>query len=193
MIKIILFLSLSSPIISFAQLRDSVHIKTDIYEIVYSEVLQQPKWVKYVVLCPNGTASRKGMFFYTSPDIKTSDDNDYIKNIFDKGHMAPAADFNCNKEMLHKTFSYVNCALQNQILNRTTWKYLESYERELAKLDTVSVYIKVFFSNIVLRTGATVPSGFYKEIRTSKHRYCYYFKNEKPLSLYYTKYKCNCN
>ena len=71
--KNLLLLLLLAPISLFAQLRDSVYVKTDIYECVYSEVLEQPKWIKYTVLCPDGTAPRKGMDFYTESNIKTSD------------------------------------------------------------------------------------------------------------------------
>lgn len=190
--KNLLLLLLLAPISLFAQLRDSVYVKTDIYECVYSEVLEQPKWIKYTVLCPDGTAPRKGMDFYTESNIKTSDNADYANNIYDKGHMAPAADFNCTKEMLYKTFSYVNCALQNQDLNRVAWRLLESKERELAKQGTVSVFIKVDFSKEKLSTGATLPSGFYKEMNVNGKKTCYYFKNEKPLSSDYTKAQCNC-
>jgi len=187
-----LLLLLLAPISLFAQLRDSVYVKTDIYECVYSEVLEQPKWIKYTVLCPDGTAPRKGMDFYTESNIKTSDNADYANNIYDKGHMAPAADFNCTKEMLYKTFSYVNCALQNQDLNRVAWRLLESKERELAKQGTVSVFIKIDFSKEKLSTGATLPRGFYKEMNVNGKKTCYYFKNEKPLSSDYTKAQCNC-
>jgi len=190
--KSLLFLLFLAPISLFAQLRDSVYIKTDIYECVYSEVLEQPKWIKYTVLCPEGNAPRKGMDFYTEHGIKTSDNADYANNVYDKGHMAPAADFNCTREMLYKTFSYVNCALQNQDLNRVAWRLLESKERELAKEGKVSVYIKVDFSKEKLPTGATVPSGFYKEMSVNGKKTCYYFKNEKPLSSDYTKAQCNC-
>ena len=83
---------------------------------MYSEKLEQPLWVKYQVLCTGAGASRKGMDFYTDKKIHTSDAKDYAFNIYDKGHCAPAADFNCNKEMLFKTFSYLNCTLQNEDL-----------------------------------------------------------------------------
>ena len=87
--------------------RTSVLIKTDIYTVNYSETYQQPLSVEYTVLCPNGTASRKGMDFYTNDSIITSDNADYENNVYDKGHMAPAADFTCSTEMLRKTFSYL--------------------------------------------------------------------------------------
>lgn len=190
--KLLILLLLITPVTLLAQLRDSVYIKTSIYETVYSEVLEQPKWVRYTVLCPDGKASRKGMDFYTESSVVTSSNPDYVNNEWDKGHMAPAADFNCTTEMLRQTFSFVNCALQNESLNRGAWRLLEAYERELAKTNQVSVYIKLDFGKNVLPTGANVPTGFYKEIKTSKDKLCFYFKNEKPVSTDFNKYKCNC-
>jgi endonuclease G len=183
-------------VISFSQSRrDSVYVKTQIYEAMYSEVFEEPLWVKYTVQCPNGTASRAGMDFYSDKTVKTSDNADYAANVYDKGHMAPAADFNCTKEMLYMTFSYVNCALQNQYLNRGVWRMLEVQEREWAKLETVTVTIKcVFDSNsIKLPTGATVPTGFYKIIylENSKKTYTFYFPNVKPTKSKFNEYLIN--
>mgnify|MGYP000441892153 CR=1 FL=1 len=181
------------PLFVFAQktLRDSIYIKTNMFEIVYSEKLQQPKFISYTVQCPNGTASRKGMDFYVNDSVKTSDNKDYENNVWDKGHMAPAADFNCTKEMLYRTFSYLNCALQHQDLNRQVWRLLEAHERELAKTNkTVIVEIRCIYTNksIILPTGATVPDGYYKTIKYGNKIEKYYFKNEKPLSTDFTKY-----
>ncbi len=191
--KKITFLLLLLPILSFGQtLRDSIRVKTPIYEVVYSEKLEQPTWIQYTVQCPNGTASRSGMDFYTNDSIKTSDNADYIKNLYDKGHLAPAADFNCTKEILYQTFSYLNCALQNQYLNRGVWRMLEEYERELAKTDKVTVTITMVFdkNSIKLPTGATVPSGFYKTIYLEKANKTikYYFANEAPKKPKYSDY-----
>ena len=188
--KLILVL-LFVPLFSFAQKRDSVYIQNKVFTLVYSEVLEQPKYVKYVVLCPNGKVSRIGMDFYTNDSIKTSDDKDYKNNIYDKGHLAPAADFNCTKEMLHKTFSYLNCSLQEQTLNRTTWRLLEQHERDLSQKFKVYVEIQCIFSlkSIRLKTGGVVPDGYYKKIRYSNKVEIYYFKNEKPTSTDYTKYR----
>ena len=185
----LIFLFLLLPIGLLAQ-RDSVYVKTDIFTAVYSEVLQQPKWVTYTVQCSNGKTSRVGMDFYTVPDIITSDNADYVDNVYDKGHCAPAADFNCTKEMLYKTFSYVNCVLQNQYLNRGVWRLLEAYERDLAATTGVTVKIKMVYSNtsIKLPTGATVPDGFYKFITYNNKVEKYYFPNTKPTTSDFKKY-----
>ena len=191
--KILIFILFSIiPFSLFSQkLREKVHIKSDIFEVIYSEVLEQPLYVKYRVLCPNGSASRSGMDFYTNDSVHTSDGADYFNNIYDKGHMAPAADFNCTKEMLYKTFSYLNCSLQNQYLNRTTWRLLEVRERLLAnEHKNVTVEIICVFSktSIKLSTGATVPDGYYKIIKYGNKVEKYYFKNDKPSTMDYSKY-----
>ena len=191
--KKLLFALLLTPVLATAQLRDSVRIKTDIYEVIYSEKLESPRWVQYTVLCPNGTASRSGMDFYTNDSVKTSSNEDYIKNEWDKGHMAPAADFNCDKEMLHKTFSYLNCALQNQYLNRGVWRMLEIQEREWAKKETTTVTINLVFdkTSYTLPTGATVPNGFLKTICLEKSgkKIKFYFPNMTPIKEKYTEYQ----
>jgi endonuclease G len=191
--KSILLSLLFLPTLLFGQLRDSVYVKNEIFEVVYSEILEQPKWIKYTVLCPEGNASRTGMDFFTHNTIKTSDALDYVKNVYDKGHLAPAADFNCTKEMLRQTFSYLNCALQNQYLNRGVWRFLEAHERELAKNEKISVMIVLVFDekSEKLPSGATVPSGFYKYIylESTKNTLKYYFPNETPTKSKYTEYQ----
>jgi endonuclease G len=187
--KKLLLLLFLFPLVAFAQ-RDSVYIKTDIFTSVYSEVLQQPKWVTYTVQCPTGTAPRTGMDFYAQAGLITSDNADYAANVYDKGHCAPAADFNCTKEMLYKTFTYVNCVLQHERLNRGVWRLLESYERELAKTNTVNVEIRMVYSKTSLKlpTGATVPDGFYKIIKFGNQVEKYYFPNTSPTQSNFRNY-----
>lgn len=167
----------------FAQKRDSVFAKTEIYEVMYSEKLEQPLWIKYNVRCPEGNYSRTGLDFYKNDSIHTSDDLDYQKNIYDKGHLAPAASFNCTREMLMITFSYLNCALQNENLNRGVWKSLELFERQIAKTEPiVEVMIICQFSNksVKLESGAMVPDGFWKIIKYSNKTLRFYFPNQNP-------------
>jgi DNA/RNA endonuclease G (NUC1) len=186
----ILFLFLLIPYLVLAQ-REQVRIDAGIFTVLYSEVLEQPLSVDYKVLCPDGKASRKGMDFYKNDSIITSDNADYKANVWDKGHMAPAAAFNCTKEMLKQTFSYLNCALQHQDLNRGLWRLLEAYERDLASEGEVFVSIRVHFDNSeVLPTGATVPSGFTKKIYLDGKLFeCYYFPNSKPTQGSFRDYK----
>jgi endonuclease G len=189
--RYLLFTLVFLPIFSLAQVRDSVYVKTSIFDVVYSEKLQQPKWIEYSVICSEGTISRKGLDFYPVKGVITSTSEDYENNIYDKGHLAPAADFNCNKEYLKQTFSYLNCALQHEKLNRGVWRLLEVHERELAKKYTVIVEIRANYSpkSLVLTTGATVPDSFTKTIMYDNKHEKYFFKNEEPKSSDYNNYK----
>ena len=189
-----IFLLLLLPLLSFSQLRDSVYVKTDIYEVMYSETLEQPLWVKYQVLCPTGKASRKGMDFYKVDNYKTSDNADYAKNVWDKGHIAPAADFNCDTETLKKTFSYLNCALQHERLNRGQWRLLEKFERDLTLTEgPVFVEVKLIFLSPIQRvpTNAAIPNAFIKTIRTSKRVMKFHFPNISPTKKSYKDYQIN--
>ena len=159
--------------------RESVIIQTEIFKVEYNEVLEQPMWVEYTVQCPNGDASRKGLDFWEPKGVHTSDDDDYSNNIWDKGHLAPAAAFNCSKEMLKKTFSYLNSALQHESLNRGIWNRLEGFERNLANFYEVEVRIDVLFEGHceVLPSGATIPSGFRKTIMWDCRKEVFLFPN----------------
>jgi len=178
---------------TYGQEVKSVH--NSIFKIVYSEEYQQPLFVEYSVQCPNGDASRKGMDFYGVDSVSTSDNNDYKSNVWDKGHMAPAASFNCDKETLKKTFSYLNCALQHQGLNRGPWKELEKFERELAKTNPiVIVYILIHFDKEwgLLPTGARIPTGFTKMIFINDTTvYHFYFPNKDVSGKEWESFRTN--
>lgn len=165
---------------TFAQEIKSIY--TNIFEVLYSEVYQQPLEVSYKVECPTGDISRKGMDFKKYEGVITSDDDDYKDNVWDKGHIAPAADFNCDEQKLRGTFSYLNCALQHQGLNRGPWKELERFERDLAKVYAfVNVTVTIHFEDKPenwLKTGALVPIGFTKIIWCDGEMFEFYFPNK---------------
>lgn len=195
-ITILLF----APVFLLSQVRDSVYIKGPIFEGIYSEVLEQPLYISYFVKCTEVTESRKGMDFYKNDSVKTSDANDYVKNVWDKGHMAPAADFACDYSDLKATFSYLNCALQHKKLNRGPWRILEDHERDLLAKHggKIWVEIKVEYDETCqkLPSGATVPKGFYKYIWQMQPKQMvlesYYFPNTEPREgTTYRDYKLN--
>ena len=177
-------------------LRDSVLVKTAIFEVMYSETKEQPLWVKYTAKPIKKVADRKGLDFYTEKEYHTSDNNDYVANVWDKGHMAPAAHFTDSKENLKQTFTYLNSALQHERLNRGEWRLLEAQERVWADNEVLEVYIRAVFSSNSqkLPSGAIVPDGFYKVIKFTKSNKteCYYFPNQAPTKKW-SEYKVNCS
>lgn len=190
-----LFVQSCAQPLSIDQL-DIVKWNTPYFVINYSQYLEQPVTVSYRVACTDGTASRKGLDFHGEEGIHTSDNNDYYSNVWDKGHMAPAASFNCTDDMLWETFTYLNCALQHEKLNRGIWKELEERERYMSDWvgEMAYVYIEVDFDQIIERVpaGAAIPRGFYKEILFGDYRECYWFANAIPESSELDDYKCEC-
>ena len=141
---------------------DSILVTTNIFEISYNEIFEQPNWVKYTVRDIVKNADRDGMNFYTVDSIYTSDDNDYYSNRWDRGHMAPAGSFNDSYENLYSTFTYLNVALQYDDLNRGAWVDLEEQVRDWADEYGdigVEIYLEFNSNHITLETGAHVPSG----------------------------------
>ncbi len=108
----------------------------------------------------------------------------HAKNIYDKGHLAPAASFSDNMENLKQTFSYLNCMMQDQYQNRGEWRLLEEQERKWDDDENLTVIIKVFFDAVPKRvpTNAAIPSHMQKHIyfEKSKKWKCFVFLNEKP-------------
>lgn len=167
-----------------------VEYKNEVYAVKYSEELEQPLEVTYTIACTETKFSRAGLDFVVPTGIHTSDNADYAGNEYDKGHMAPAADFACDQKMLALTFSYLNCALQQENLNRGVWRFLEVHERDLATYVTTTVTIKCHFSaaSTKLPTGATIPDGFTKIIKSGKITETYYFPNVRPTKKSYIEY-----
>jgi len=167
---------------SFSQ--DTIRIKNNVFEVLYSQNLEQPVWIKYQSINRPTNVNRGTMDFYTEKGIKTSDGADYLKNIYDKGHGAPAATFSDNMENLKQTFSYLNCILQDQYLNRGEWRLLEEQERKWDDTENLTVLIKIFFDNPVKRlsTNAAIPSHLQKHIYFEKQKRwrCFVFLNERP-------------
>ena len=175
---------------------DSILVTTNIFEISYNEVFEQPNWVKYTVRDIVKNADRDGMNFYTVDSIFTSDDNDYYSNRWDRGHMAPAGSFNDSYENLYSTFTYLNIALQYDDLNRGVWVDLEEQIREWADeygdID-IEIYLEFNSNHITLETGAHVPTAFYKYVFfPDSSKKCFYFPNVTPDKTW-DKYEIECD
>jgi len=165
------------------QLREQVTVDVGIYKVVYSETKEQPVSLTYISNNRDKKVNRGSMDFHKESNYRTSDAADYYKNPYDKGHLAPAASFSDSEENLYKTFSYLNCALQDKRLNRYLWKYLEAEERVWDNEQTLLVKININFSDSIIPTGATIPSRFIKHILfTVENKYrCWDFPNSGNL------------
>ena len=163
-------------------LRETVKVETPIYTVWYSETKEQPVSLVYKSSNRPKNVDRGSMNFYKESDYHTSDNADYYRNVWDKGHLAPAATFSDSMDNLKQTFSYLNCALQNQYLNRGEWRMLEEAERDWDDEQELEVTIDLEFSDSILPSGATLPSKFTKHVLFTVNKVwrCYEFPNENP-------------
>jgi len=118
------------------------------YALVYDEPYEQAKWVAHIILpdVKNGNEGRSNDF---RPDslISTGSavEQDYfLKTLmpdstwkydgfgYDRGHLAPSADFRYSKKALSESFLYSNMSPQVADLNRGKWAELEDAIRQYA-------------------------------------------------------------
>mmetsp|Transcript_6353 Transcript_6353/g.9233 ORF Transcript_6353/g.9233 Transcript_6353/m.9233 type:complete len:456 (-) Transcript_6353:139-1506(-) len=79
--------------------------------------------------------NRKGIRFYEEKNIPISSrsrNGSYRNSSYDRGHMAPSADFSHSKKEMTDTFNLCNVSPQVPVLNRLVWHKLEELVRQLA-------------------------------------------------------------
>ena len=176
--------------------REAVQVEGSIFTVSYNERLQQPNWIQYDVRAIEKVADRDGMQFYEVDSIITSDNYDYYDNPWDRGHLAPAGSFTDSYENLYATFSFLNCTLQKDQLNRGEWADLESEIRAWAhEFGTLNVEITLHFDEgaTVLSTGATIPTAYTKSVTfPDGARRCFYFPNEDTTAAW-EEYEVDCS
>ena len=180
---------------SVSTLRSNVIIDKGIFKVSYNEIFEQPNWVEYTVSNRPKNVDRGNKDFYLESGVFTSDNADYYKNEWDKGHLAPAATFSDSEDNLNKTFSFINCAMQIDNLNRGEWAQLEQQVRDWSVNGNVNVKIELVFAanHIIRTTGVHVPTGFWKNLAFSNgNQTCYYFPNSST-NKNWSKYEANCN
>jgi len=167
------------------ELRDEVIIENGVFKVWYSEVKEQPKKLVYTSTNRVKNVDRGSMNFYTEGEVQTSNNADYYRNVWDKGHLAPAATYSDSMENLKQTFSFLNCALQDQYLNRGEWRLLEEQERKWDDDSNLTITVELVWDEgyEILPTGGHVPTDMIKHIKFDKDNSwrCFEFPNSKPL------------
>ena len=140
------------------------------YVLSYREAYEQPEFVMYVLNYGNTKIERINDF-RSDPSVstKSASPQDYAKSGYDKGHLAPAADFSYSKDLMSESFYMSNMSPQTPGLNRGPWKFLEEYFRNLGEN-----YDKVYIiTGPVL--GSDEISDSFKEIGENKVKIPYLF------------------
>lgn len=114
--------------------------------LVYSEQHEQAKWVAHIILSDivKGKESRSNNFrIDTLIETGSAEEKDYFIKVkqpdskykydgfgYDRGHLAPSADFKWSKKALSESFLYSNMSPQLADFNRLKWADLEGMFRE---------------------------------------------------------------
>lgn len=136
------------------------------YTLCYSEDHEQARWVSYHLTVKNLMCKgRRKNNFKMDPKIPTHSASpvDYMHSGYDRGHLAPAADFGCNPDI---TFFMSNMSPQKPRFNRGIWKRLENLVREkvLAEGEVYVITGPVLTDSLekIGPNGISVPELFYK-------------------------------
>jgi endonuclease G len=154
--------------------------------LVYEEKHEQAKWVAHIILpdIVNGKEGRTNNFRKdTLVKTETADDDDYFLKVkqpdgkikydgfgYDRGHLAPSADFRWSKKALSESYYYSNMSPQLPDFNRQKWADLESIFREYVTSHTeTQLYVvtgPILYDTLPkLERGknkVTIPEFYYK-------------------------------
>lgn len=171
------------------------------YTLGYNEDAEQANWVAYALTRDNllNPIVERSNDFKEDPFVVTGSAtlSDYRKSNYDRGHLAPAADFRWDKDAMNESFYMSNMSPQAPDFNRGIWSTLESVVRNNA-YNNGKMYITtgpVFYTDDTQKTiGANkvkVPDAFYKALLvysdSDKKTIGFLLPNEKgtrPLSSY---------
>ncbi len=127
------------------------------YSLSYNEEHEQANWVMHIILPDiiTGNASRSNDF-REDPRISTStsfEKDFFLKELkadgsykydgfgYDRGHLAPSADFRWSQKALSESYFYSNMSPQIGDFNRFKWAELESWMREYVTDHNTSLFI----------------------------------------------------
>lgn len=126
------------------------------FALVYAKAHEQPKWVAHIILPDilNHCEERTEFFFQDTSFTEKSVDNGPYANqkpkVFDRGHMAPAADLRWSPEATKMSFVFSNISPQKTTLNQKFWGDLEEWVR---------AYVRYYESPLYVVTGPVLKSG----------------------------------
>lgn len=153
--------------------RDGFLVNHSAMTLFYSSEHEQAWWVAHMILpdIRSGTQSRTNDF---RPDslvkVGTADKNDYLMSGYDRGHLAPSADFRWSKRALSESYFYSNMSPQRPELNREKWADLEDFIRTYVLSSNEPVFVVTggvltdSLKYIGIDKKISVPKYYYKVV-----------------------------
>ena len=142
------------------------------FDVYFSNNHRQPYYVSWI-LTPEHVREvnvKRSDKFRPDPDVANSAQlADYRHSGYDRGHMAPSADFRYSKEAQEATFFLTNMCPQHNLLNTQAWARLEEQCRNWALRDSTLIIIagpvlSDYLENTIGENKVTVPDRFFKVV-----------------------------
>lgn len=141
------------------------------YVLSYNEAHEQPDWVAYTLTADElaGPATRTNDYRPDTLIITGSAElADYAKSGYDRGHLAPAADFKWSYQAMSESFLMSNKSPQTPGFNRGIWLRLEREVRDWASanqtIHVVTGPVLTPNAEYAKLNQVTIPTAFYKVI-----------------------------
>lgn len=154
------------------QVEQAVMLDHKYFQVKYLTQQRLPKYVRYVLTGSNlrkRRATRSDRFQLDSMLIELNIQpvlpHDYFGSGYDRGHMAPSADFLWDQKANDESFVMSNIAPQTNRLNTGSWMQLEDKVRRWACAEERLIVIAgpVIDSNLrKMRSGVSIPKRFFK-------------------------------
>lgn len=208
----ILFKKIHADLIAVG-LPSNDYITHDAMFLSYNEEHEQANWVAHIILedIINGGYGRGNDLFVKDPKVKTGsaiekdyflkkrigkDEFEYDGYGYDRGHLAPAADFRWSRAAVDSSFYYSNMSPQLPEFNREIWAELEAALRDYVVLHETPlsvITLPIFYDNKNISNRSVnevaVPKGFVKVALDLKHQrgiavYLPHEGSNEPLSTF---------
>lgn len=163
--------------------------------LVYSEKHEQAKWVAHIIsteilegavgrtndfridtMIKTGSSEEKDFFLRKTVNGKT----EYEGFGYDRGHLAPSADFKWSKTALSESYYYSNMSPQLAEFNREGWAKLEGMLRGYVYENGVSLY--VITGPVLTDNLKTVPQSI-NQVSIPKYFYKIAFDKENEIAI----------
>jgi len=157
-------------------------LRNKAYMLSYSERLANPLWVTYKVTNQTQKYGKRPPFTTDWRTLNRVSAKDYKFTGYNRGHLAPDANFDYNQADLDTVYTLANIIPQDPNVNRHHWTKAEAYEREMAyTLGELWVINGVEFENptYIGENKIAVPKGFWKILWNEAEEFevCLYYNN----------------
>lgn len=142
------------------------------FDVMFSRTHHQPYYVSWVLTPEHvrNTEVKRSNNFRPDTEVEgTAQLSDYKNSGYDRGHMAPSADFRYDREAQDATFFLTNMSPQHPSLNTGAWNNLEEQCRSWALRDSTLIIVTGpiltdYLTETIGQTGVTVPDRYFKVV-----------------------------